>query len=94
MKEVLNNGKLKRLCTQCVSYDRKLKRCPKNPKHCSGGHTSACGQWLYRYRKEGKFYCLYYREVVDNGVCETCAVRCIRSESRKEMDYFGKDIEG
>lgn len=84
MKEILNDGKLKRLCTQCVNYDRKLKRCHKNPKHCSGGHTSACGQWLYRYRKEGKFYCLYYREVVDKGVCETCAVRCIRSKNRRK----------
>ena len=79
--------KLKRLCTQCSYFTHMRKTCRINPKYCVGGHKSACENWRYKHRIEGEFYCLYYGATITSKTCEDCEIRCVRSESRKEVDY-------
>lgn len=86
--------KLKRLCTQCSNFLPKKKTCRINPKYCVGGHKTACNLWEYKHRKQGKYFCRYLTTVVDSSYCEDCGVRCIRSESRKEVDYAEDKEDG
>ena len=79
--------KLKRLCTQCSYFLPQKKTCRINPKYCVGGHKTACNFWEYKHHISGEFYCLYYRARVTSVQCEDCEIRCIRSESRREIDY-------
>lgn len=88
-----DDKKIKRLCTQCKYFLAKEKSCKVNKKHCIGGHKTACTDWVYKYRIKDLFFCSYLGKQIDSEKCEGCVIRCLRSESRKEVDYARKDGE-
>lgn len=81
--------KLQRTCSQCKFYIPKGKTCRLNPERCKGQGGKTCSHWVYKFRLSGEFYCKYMSADVDSYTCETCRCRCIRSESRREVDYAG-----
>lgn len=81
------NLKLKRLCTQCAYFVPNGKVCKINPTLCRGRNGNACNDWKYKYRLDGDFVCEKDNLTKTSDDCECCVVRCIRSESRKEVDY-------
>lgn len=89
------NLKLKRLCTQCKFFLSEKKTCRINPIYCTGGHKTACKDWRWKFRKDGEYFCKHYKHSVNRKIfCRDCVVRCIRSESRKEIDYVEETKQG
>lgn len=79
--------KLQRTCSQCKFYIPKGRTCRMNPERCKGQNGKTCADWVYKFRLSGIVYCKYMSADIDSGVCRTCRCRCIRSESRREIDY-------
>lgn len=82
-------AKLKTFCGSC-RYFRKDGWFCKISGNVTKPHKPSCADYVYNMRlaENKKFYCHAYLAFVTNKACENCLKRCIRSESRREVDYF------
>jgi len=81
--------KLKTFCGSCRYFSKDGWFC-KISGNATKSHKPSCVNYIYdkRLAENKKFYCRGRLSFVTNKACENCLMRCVRSESRREVDYF------